>query len=94
MADEFLTFEAKDVQILGEETFNEEVQREESKRFYTLNEQVTDAYDKMVPRGKRATKCQLDRIAKETERYREMYMQYVSATDDSYIFNESGFYMC
>ena len=90
MADEFLTFEAKDVQILGEETFNEEVQREESRRFYTLNEQVTDAYDKLIPRGKRATKFELEQLAKETERYREMYSTYITATDDSYRFNESG----
>ena len=38
--DEFFTFEAKDVQVLGEVVFEEETQRPMSTRFYTLDEQV------------------------------------------------------
>ena len=80
--DEFFTFEAKDVQVLGEVVFEEETQRPMSTRFYTLDEQVSDSYEKMVPRDKRVTKFKLKELEKEVERYRELYTTYISATPE------------
>ena len=82
--DEFFTFEAKDVQVLGEVVFEEETQRPMSTRFYTLDEQVSDSYEKMVPRDKRVTKFKLKELEKEVERYRELYTTYINATPESY----------
>jgi hypothetical protein len=82
--DEFFTFEAKDVQVLGEVVFEEETQRPMATRFYTLDEQVSDSYEKMVPRDKRVTKFKLKELEKEVERYRDLYTTYISATPESY----------
>ena len=82
--DEFFTFEAKDVQVLGEVVFEEETQRPLSTRFYTLDEQLSDSYERLVPRNKRVTKFKLKEIETEVGRYRELYSAYISATPESY----------
>lgn len=82
--DEFFTFEAKDVQVLEEVVFDEETQRPAATRFYTLDEQVSDSYEKMVPRDKRVTKFQLKELEKQVERYRELYSSYITPTAEDY----------
>jgi|688.fasta_scaffold00035_117 hypothetical protein len=82
--DEFFTFEAKDVQVLGEVVFEEETQRPLSTRFYTLDEQISDSYERLVPRNKRVTKFKLKEIETEVERYRDLYSAYINATPESY----------
>ena len=86
--DEFFTFEAKDVQVLGEVVFEEETQRPAATRFYTLDEQVSDSYEKMVPRDKRVTKFKLKELEKEVERYRELYSTYITPTAEDYMLQE------
>lgn len=86
--DEFFTFEAKDVQVLGEVVFDEETQRPAATRFYTLDEQVSDSYEKMVPREKRVTKFQLKELEKQVERYRDLYSSYISPTAEDYMLQE------
>lgn len=84
MENEFLTFEAADVELIGDVfEFDEEVQRGEKVRFYTLNEQVTDAFEHMIPKG-RATRAQLDTIDKEVDRIRELYSTFVNPTSEGY----------
>jgi hypothetical protein len=83
-ADEFLTFEAGDVEIIGDVIeFDEEVQRGERVRFYTLDEQVNDAFEHMVPRGK-TTRAQLEKLDKEVDRIRDLYSTYVAPTAEGY----------
>ena len=86
--DEFFTFEAKDVQVLGEVVFDEETQRPAATRFYTLDEQVSDSYEKMVPREKRVTKFQLKELEKQVERYRDLYSSYITPTAEDYMLQE------
>ena len=86
--DEFFTFEAKDVQVLGEVVFEEETQRPAATRFYTLDEQVSDSYEKMVPRNKHVTKYKLRELEKEVERYRDLYSTYISPTAEDYTLQE------
>lgn len=84
MESEFLTFEAGDVEFIGDVIeFDEDVQRGEKVRFYTLNEQVNDAFDHMMPKG-RATRAQLKKLGKEVDRVRELYETYVSPVSDGY----------
>lgn len=84
MESEFLTFEAGDVEFIGDVIeFDEEVQRGEKVRFYTLNEQVNDAFDQMMPKG-RATRQQLKKLGAEVDRVRELYETYVSPVSDGY----------
>jgi len=84
MENEFLTFEATDVELIGDVIeFDEEVQRAEKVRFYTLNEQVNDAFDHMIPKG-RTTRAQLEKLDKEVDRIRDLYETYVTPTEDGY----------
>jgi hypothetical protein len=84
MESEFLTFEATDVELIGDVIeFDEEVQRGEKVRFYTLDEQVNDAFDHMVPKG-RTTRAQLEKLDKEVDRIRDLYTTYVSPTSEGY----------
>jgi hypothetical protein len=82
--DEFLTFEATDVELIGDVIdVDEEVQRGEKVRFYTLNEQVNDAFEHMIPKG-RTTRAQLEKIDKEVDRIRELYTTYVAETAEGF----------
>jgi hypothetical protein len=84
MESEFLTFEATDVELIGDVIeFDEEVQRGEKVRFYTLDEQVNDAFERMVPKG-RTTRAQLEKLDKEVDRIRELYTTFVSPTAEGY----------
>ena len=84
MENEFLTFEATDVELIGDVIeFDEQVQREEKVRFYTLNEQVTDAFEQMIPKG-RTTRKQLEKLDKEVDRIRDLYSTYVTPTSEGY----------
>ena len=84
MESEFLTFEATDVELIGDVIeFDEEVQRGEKVRFYTLDEQVNDAFEHMVPKG-RTTRAQLEKLDKEVDRIRDLYSTYVSPTSEGY----------
>lgn len=62
---EFLNFEPSDFQILEDIEFDETIQRPEKVRFYTLEEQEVDAYEKMVPKG-RVTQFQRDQTKKKS----------------------------
>lgn len=82
--DEFLTFEATDVELIGDVIeVDEEVQRGEKVRFYTLNEQVNDAFEHMIPKG-RTTRAQLEKIDKEVDRIRDLYTTYVAETTEGF----------
>lgn len=84
MENEFLTFEAADVELIGDVfEFDEEVQRDEKVRFYTLNEQVTDAFEHMIPKG-RTTRAQLEKIDQEVDRFRDLYSNFVNPTSEGY----------
>jgi hypothetical protein len=84
MESEFLTFEPTDVELIGDVIeFDEEVQRGEKVRFYTVNEQVNDAFEHMVPKG-RTTRAQLEKLDKEVDRIRDLYETYVTPTAEGY----------
>ena len=76
---EYFNFDpATEFQILEDIEFDETIQRPERVRFYTLSEQTTDAYEKLLPRGK-LTRFQRDEIRKEIDRLQELYRAYVIA---------------
>ena len=87
MENEFLTFEATEVELIGDVIeFDEQVQRGEKVRFYTLNEQVTDAFEQMIPKG-RTTRKQIEKLDKEVDRIRDLYSTYVTPTTEGYEVN-------
>ena len=80
-------FKASEFVIVEELDYDETIQRPETIRFFTLDEQVSDAYEKMVPRG-RTTKFQLDVIKKESDRLRKLYLEHIVPTADAYQIRE------
>ena len=76
-------FDTSEYKLLEEIEFDETILRPETIRFFTLDEQITDAYEKMIPRG-RTTKFQLNEIAKDVERLRELYTHLIVPTADNY----------
>ena len=83
----FLNFTPEEYQVLEDIEFDETIQRPEKVRFYTLEEQTSDAFEKMVPRGK-TTRFQRDQLKKEVDRFRELYEKYVLALPEDYTLRE------
>jgi hypothetical protein len=83
MAD-VLTFDpATEFQIIETFDFEEEVQRPEDQRFFTLDEQLLDYFEARLPKGKR-TRFEMKALADEVDRMREAYMSVVELTDTDY----------
>jgi hypothetical protein len=85
---EFFNFEPDEYQVLEEIEFDETVQRPEKVRFYTLEDQLVDATEKMIPRDRRYTRYDLEQIKQEVSRLEELYNKYVVPTDDTYELRE------
>ena len=81
---EFFNFEAGDFQILEELEFDETIERPETIRFYTLEEQTNDAYEKLIPRG-RVTNFVKQQIQREVENLKDLYNQYILPTAEDYV---------
>jgi hypothetical protein len=80
-----LEFEAGELIKLGEPfAFEEEIQRPESMRFFTLEEQTLDFFQKSLPSEKIIPKIVQKRIKKEIGRIEELYSKLVVVTDTDY----------
>lgn len=82
-----LTFTPEEYQVLEDIEFDETIERPEAVRFYTLDEQTTDAYEKLMPRG-RTTRFQRDKVRKDVDRLQELYEKYVNILPEAYAFRE------
>jgi hypothetical protein len=82
-----LNFTPEEYQILEDIEFDETIERPESIRFYTLEEQTTDAYEKLIPRG-RSTRFQRDKVRKDVDRLQDLYEKYVSILPETYALRE------
>lgn len=84
MADIFTFDPASEFELIEALDFEEEVQRPEELRFFTLDEQLLDYFDKVLPKKKHISKFEYRRIAKDTERIRELYNRTIVVTDTDY----------
>jgi hypothetical protein len=82
-----LTFTPEEYQILEDIEFDETIERPETIRFYTLDEQTTDAYEKLMPKG-RTTRFVRDKIRKEVDRLQDLYETYVAVLPEAYALRE------
>ena len=82
-----LNFTAEEFQILEDIEFDETIERPEKVRFYTLEEQTTDAYEKLMPKG-RSTRFQRDKIKRDVDRIQELYESYVMVRPEDYALRE------
>lgn len=76
-------FDPAEWKVLDTFTFEEEIQRPETTRFYTLDEQVTDYFERLVPAGK-VSRFQLEQLQKNADRVRRLYEGLVIPTDEAY----------
>lgn len=87
---DFFNYEAGDFQVLEDIEFDETIQRPEKVRYYTIDEQLTDAYEKMIPKG-RVKMAQLQTLKKEVERLKDLYSTHVVPTAETYEIRESSY---
>jgi len=73
MADVLEFDPATEFQVLETFDFEEEIQRPEALRFYTLDEQLLDYVEKSMPEGK-ATRFQIQELHRERERLKDAYL--------------------
>jgi hypothetical protein len=83
-----LEFEAGDFIKIGEPfSFEEQIQRPEYMRFFTLEEQTLDFFQKSLPKEKIIPKSVQKSIKKEIARIEELYSNLVVVTDTDYRVN-------
>ena len=75
-------------EILDTFDFEEEIQRPENLRFFTLEEQLFDYFEKRLPKGK-IEKAAIKRLSKEIDRFREVYTKTITVTDSDYKFDST-----
>lgn len=80
---DFFNFEPSDFQLIEEFEFDETVQREERVRFYTLQEQTVDAYEKFLPRG-HVSRYKLNELKQEVDNLRDLYETYIVTKPEGY----------
>lgn len=86
----FIRFDpASEFEILESLEFEEEVQRPESLRFFTLDEQLLDYFDKVLPKKGKVTKFEYNRISTQVDRLREIYNTTITVTDTDYTVDQS-----
>ena len=81
-----LVFEPSDFEILETFDFEEEVQKPEETRFFTLDAQLTDYFEKTLPKGK-VTKHEIKELKVLKDRLKVAYEDLIVATDSDYIIN-------
>jgi hypothetical protein len=79
-----VVFESSDLEIIESFDFEEEVQRPEELRFFTLEEQLTDYFQKVLPKRNHVTKAEHYKIKNEVDRIRKIYEDLVVLTDTDY----------
>jgi len=82
MAD-ILKFESGDLEILETFEHEEEIQRPEELRFYTLDEQLTDFFEKLLPA--KLTRFQEKELRTLRDRARLAYEKTILVTDTDYV---------
>jgi len=82
MAD-ILTFDpTSEFEILESFEFEEEVQRPEEIRFFTLDEQLLDFQAKVLSGSKKPTKFEKLKVFEESDRYRQLYDKLIIPTEE------------
>lgn len=84
----YLNFTSEEFQILEDIEFDETIQRPEKVRFFTLEEQTSDAYEKLMPKG-RTTRFQRDKVKVDIERIQSLYEDYIAVLPEEYRLRES-----
>lgn len=83
-----LTFELSEFKVLEDSVeVDETIARPEAVRFFTVEEQETDAIELLLPKG-RVTQFQRDEIQGIVQRMRDLYDEFVQVLPDDYVLRE------
>jgi hypothetical protein len=83
-----LKFDISEYEVLENiEDFQEEISKPEELRFYTLDEQLRDFFEKSIIGGK-PTKYQLKQLMYDRDRIKNAYSKLISVTDTEYLISE------
>lgn len=77
-------FEPSDLEIIESFDFEEDIQRSEDIRFFTLDEQLVDYFQKALPKKNHVTKAENFKIKNEVERLRLLHEDLIVFTDTDY----------
>jgi len=81
----FIRFDpASEFEVIESFDFEEEISRPESLRFFTLDDQLKDYFEKVLPKKGKITKFEYNKIAQEVDRLREIYERVITVTDTNY----------
>uniref|UniRef100_A0A6C0JLR5 Uncharacterized protein n=1 Tax=viral metagenome TaxID=1070528 RepID=A0A6C0JLR5_9ZZZZ len=81
-----LIFDPSEFEVLETFDFEEEIQKPEETRFFTLDAQLTDFFEKTLPKGK-VTKHEIKELKQLKDRFKTAYEGLIVATDSDYIIN-------
>lgn len=85
----FLNFDASEFIVVEDAIeFDETIQRPEAVRFYTLQEQEVDAFEKMLPAKGRVSQAQRETLQYDLDRMHQLYETYILPTMDDYMLRE------
>ena len=87
MADTLIFDPATEFEIIETFDFDEEVQRPEELRFFTLDEQLLNYFDKVLPKKKNITEFEYKQISNDVDRIRKLYNKIITITDSNYEIN-------
>jgi len=80
-----LLYEPSEFKVIETFEFEEQVQTPEELRFFSLEEQLEDFFQKSVPKKKHVLKAEYAKIKKEVERLRSIYTDVIKLTDTYHI---------
>jgi len=81
----FIYFDpASEFEVIENIDFEEEISRPESLRFFTLDEQLSDYFDKVLPKKGKITAFEYNKISQEVDRLRDIYENIITVTDSDY----------
>lgn len=90
MSSQYIEFTDEEYKEISTFTFQETVEKSEQVRFYTLNEQEVDAYEKLLPK-ERMTNVRRAKIREEVTRIRKLYEEYIVETPTDYRIRENAY---
>ncbi len=82
MADTLLFDPTSEFEVLETIEYEEEIQRPEELRFFTLDEQLLDYQSKVLSQKKKLTKFEIKKVYNEVDRFKEIYSKTIVFTED------------
>lgn len=81
--EDFLEFQPDEFQVIETFVFEEDIQRPDNLRLFTLEEQLLDYFNGIIPKGK-ITRFEMNQLATQVDRVRDAYLSTVEVVETLY----------